>query len=144
MQPFRCAPFRHIDDAVLVQLLCRPGNTPAMVTICCRNEGKFPQFVSYFLTDQPVIRQLRQGNAQFLSNVCANTKAATQAFEGIETKAFAFILYVNGLHAQCLGQMGQRNKRRSFITGKATMERLRFLRLFITKSGNILAVLWPG
>ena len=78
-----------------------------MIAVGSSNKGQLAQLLFYLRCHKLVIGKLLHRKLQTLSKIAGNRVAATQNLEGIQAEAIAFILNINILNTEKLGQVFQ-------------------------------------
>ena len=120
LQPLEGAALGQIDHAAAAESVGRPGYAAAVIAVRGRYEGDFANGGAQFGLRQG--SKINRRQPETLGQYAGNAVAAAQYLEGVQIEAAAFILDVNGRHAERPCKGAERDQRRFAVVGQAAVK----------------------
>ena len=137
VQPCLRSALWHEDNRLLSQLVCRPGDSAAVVAVCRGEKGRLAEFLSELFRSEYIIWKLRHVFSGLLRYVTRHGERSAQHFEGIESETIRLILDVNFLQAEALCHAVQLRQGSDAVLGKALVKGARLPDLVKPHDGEI-------
>ncbi len=83
---------RHEDDCFLSQLICRPRNAAAVVSVRGGKEGRLAEFFFQLFGCEHIIRKFGYVFSGLLCYVARHGEGTAEHFESVQPEAVGFIL----------------------------------------------------